>query len=80
MWPVITSLILPPVTTEFKVTRRPLLSLAQNVWTSHQLLPRRFAIFKANELHRLDCLLVRYSGALAAIYLVGNWPSTLPLA
>lgn len=31
MWPIITSLILPPVTTEFRVTRRPLLSLAQNV-------------------------------------------------
>lgn len=46
MWPVITSLILPPVTTEFKVTRRPLLSLAQNVQDFFSLNPlchiRRF--------------------------------------
>ena len=31
LWPIITSLILAPVTNEFHVTRRPLLSLAQNI-------------------------------------------------
>ena len=31
LWPIVTSLILPAVTTEFGVTERPLLSLAQNI-------------------------------------------------
>ena len=31
MWPIITSLILTPVTNEFSVSRPPLLSLAQNI-------------------------------------------------
>lgn len=31
MWPIITSLILVPVTNEFNVSRPPLLSLAQNI-------------------------------------------------